>query len=327
MAGMNTGNMSDLTRAELWSSSLKETLKDELMATKYVDWALEGEFPDGTQFTIPSVGDAQVDDYVEDTEVKVRPLDTGEFTFNITQYKSSGLSITEKARMDSYYSDRLMASFLPKEERALMEAVETHVLSRPEAGITANSNETINGKHHRYAAGGTAGVLDVADFAYANLALTTANVSASNRIAIVDPSVGFTLETLTNLVNVSNNPMWEGIISSGITTGMKFVKNVYGFDVYCSNYLTDVTDSALPQRDGSTTVDFSSTNGKANLFFSAGNSNDERPMVGAFRQMPKVDVVFEPLKQRTSFITTAYYEAKMYRPENMVVIPSKTNVS
>jgi hypothetical protein len=50
---------------------------------------------------------------------------------------------------------------------------------------------------------------------------------------------------------------------------MRFVANVYGFDVYTSNYLADATDSALAERDGSTTNDFSSNNGKVNLFFSA----------------------------------------------------------
>ena len=42
---MTTGNVSLLTRSEIWSSELKETLKEDLMATSYVRM-LEG-FPDG----------------------------------------------------------------------------------------------------------------------------------------------------------------------------------------------------------------------------------------------------------------------------------------
>ena len=71
---MTTGNMSLLTRAELWSQELKDTLKDELMGRKYV--RMLTEFPDGTTFTIPSVGDARTDDVVEDTDIQMRALDT-----------------------------------------------------------------------------------------------------------------------------------------------------------------------------------------------------------------------------------------------------------
>ena len=77
MSGMTTGNMSQLTRAELWSSELKDVLQDEMMAQKYVRM-LSG-FPDGDVFTIPSIGDLQVDNYEEDTNVLYRPMDTGEF--------------------------------------------------------------------------------------------------------------------------------------------------------------------------------------------------------------------------------------------------------
>ena len=73
---MITGNSEHLIRSEVWSSQLKEVLEDELQAQQYVNWM--SEFPDGTTFTIPSIGQAQVDDYVEDTPVKYRPLDTGE---------------------------------------------------------------------------------------------------------------------------------------------------------------------------------------------------------------------------------------------------------
>jgi len=68
---MTTANMSLLTRSEVWSSELKEILRDEMMAQRYVRM-LEG-FPDGDQFTIPSIGQAQVDNYAEDTAVVYRP--------------------------------------------------------------------------------------------------------------------------------------------------------------------------------------------------------------------------------------------------------------
>jgi hypothetical protein len=310
-----------LIRDEIWSSELKEILRDEMMAQKYVRM-LEG-FPDGDLFTIPSIGQAQVDDYEEDTDVQYRPLDTGEFQFSIDEYLSSATYITKKAKQDSFYMSQLVSRFVPEMERAIMTHFETTTLATPEVGVSANSNEVIDGIEHRWSAGGTGAVINVEDFARARYALKKANVPDRNLVAIVDPSVEFTLNTLTSLTSVSDNPRWEGIVSDGIASGMKFVKNVYGFDVYCSNYLKDVTDGALPTA-ANAGVDFGTVNGKANLFFSADQTAS--PFVGAWRQQPDVDYEYNKDKQRDEYVTTARYGVKLYRPENMVRVVSKTNV-
>lgn len=321
MSGMTTSNSEHLIRSELWSTTLKEILRDEMMAQKYVDM-LSG-FPDGDTFTIPSIGQLPVRDYVEDTAIQYSPLDTGEFQFSITEYLESATYITKKNMQDAYYSQQLISKFVPEMNRAIMEHFERTTLAAPEVGVSANSNEVIDGQEHRWAAGGTGAVFTLQDFARADYVLTKAHVPARNRIAIVDPSVAYTFNTITNLVQVSDNPMWEGIISDGIATGMRFVKNVYGFDVYMSNFLKDVTDNALPTA-ANANVDFSSVNGKANLFFSADPS--VLPIVGAWRQMPEVDYEYNKDFQRHEYVTTARYGVKKYRPENLVVIPSKTNV-
>jgi len=243
MSGMTTSNSEHLIRSELWSNELKEILRDEMMAQSYVKM-LDG-FPDGDTFTIPSIGQAQVDDYEEDTEIKFRPMDTGEFQFSITEYLSSGTYITEKNLQDSFYSSQLVSRFLPEQERAIMAHFETTTLASPEVGVSANSNELIDGVEHRWAASGTGAFMDVTDFARARYALKKANVPDRNLVAIVDPSVEYTLNTLSSLTEVSNNPRWEGIVSDGIATGMKFVKNVYGFDVYTSKHLQDIEAGAL----------------------------------------------------------------------------------
>lgn len=321
MSGMTTGNMSQLTRAELWSSELKDVLQDEMLAQKYVRM-LSG-FPDGDTFTIPSIGELQVDNYEEDTNVLYRPMDTGEFQFSITEYLSSATYITKKAQQDAFYASQLESSFVPKQERAIMAHFERTTLATPESGVAANDNLSIDGIEHRWAAGGSGAVMTVQDFARARYALKKLNVPDTNLIAIVDPSVEYTMNTLSNLVSVADNPMWEGIVSSGIATGMKFVKNIYGFDVYTSNYLKTVTDSAL-NTAADAGVDFSTVNGKANLFFSA--ASDVMPFVGAWRQAPQVDYEYNKDKQRHEYVTTARYGVKLFRPENMVRIVSKTNV-
>lgn len=319
---MTTANSEHLTRSEVWSSTLKEILRDEMMAQQFV-WDLS-EFPDGDTFTIPSIGQATVDDYVEDTAVKYRPMDTGEFQFTINEYLSSGTYITKKNMQNAFYSNQLISRFLPEQERAIMAHYEVHTFKQPEVGVAANSNETIDGVEHRWAAGdNNTAKIEVTDFARARHALKRANVPDTNLIAVVDPSVEYTLNTLTNLVNVSDNPRWEGIVSDGIASGMKFVKNIYGFDVYTSNYLADATDSALPDI-GNTAQDFSSTNGKVNLFFSANPT--VMPFVSAWRQLPEVDYDYNKDFQRHEYLTTARYDVALYRPENMVRVISDPTV-
>jgi len=309
-----TANSTALIRSEVWSNELKEILRDELMAMTYVDWMTD--FPDGDTFTIPSIGTGDVDDYVEDTDIVFRPLDTGEFQFTITEYLSSGNYITRKAQQDLFYANQLMSKFVPEQERALMVRLEGDILKVGPNGQTAAGTNSINGQKHRYVATGTSNVMSIEDFARARLSLKKANVPDTNLIAIVDPSVEYTMNTSTNLVNVSNNPRWEGIVSDGIASGMRFVKNIYGFDVYESNHL---------QSNPTETLETVAVAGFAqNLFFSA--APGVSPIKGAWRQMPQVDTEFNMKKQRDEFVTTARYGLKLFRPENMVVVPSYTTV-
>ncbi len=309
-----TANSALLIRSEVWSNELKEILRDELMAMQYVDWMTE--FPDGDTFTIPSIGVGDVDNYVEDTDVVYRPLDTGEFQFTITEYLSSGNYITRKAEQDLFYANQLMSRFVPEQERALMVRLEGDILKTAPDGQTAADTNDINGEKHRFVGTGTSNTMAVEDFARARLSLKKANVPDTNLIAIVDPSVEFTMNTQTNLVNISNNPRWEGIVSDGIASGMKFVKNIYGFDVWESNHL---------KVNAAETLETVAIAGFANnLLFST--APGVGPFKGAWRQMPAVDTEFNKDKQRTEFVTTARYGLAFFRPENMVVIPTQTSV-
>lgn len=314
MAGFTHDAPSYLVRANIWSQQIKEILLADLQATGYVNWLTE--FPDGDTFNIPSVGQAQVDNYLEDTAIRYRAMDTGNFTFTINQYLSSGTYITERQKQDSFYSAKLISSFVPKQHRAIMASVEGHVFSIANSGQTASDPNTINGASHRWVAGGASASITPQDFAKALYALKKANVPQVNLVAICDPSVEYTLNTMTNLVNVQNNPRWEGVVAEGLATGMKFVKNVYGFDVYTSQFLPAVVSETVSGISSTST-------GVANLFFSA-VSGDICPLIGAWRQMPKVDAKYNIDFQREEYVTTARYDVAMYRPENMVVVLSST---
>lgn len=314
-----TANTSQLRRSSVWGSQLKEVLQDEVMAQGWVRWLTD--FPDGDTLRIPSIGEAVVSDYVENAPVVYTAFDTGEFTFTINQYVSSATYITKKAMQDGYYMSQLVSSFVPKQARAIAEKLETDILALGAGGAsggqTASATNAINGAAHRFIGSGTSEAIAIADFARARHSLKKANVPDTNLIAIVDPSVEYTLNTLTNLTNVSNNPMWEGIITSGIASGRKFIKNIYGFDVYSSNY--------LPTGQNETISAVTTASGVANIFFSAA-SPDIVPFVGAWRQAPTVDSEYNKDFQREEYVTTARYGLKVYRPENLVVVLTDTDI-
>jgi len=243
-------------------------------------------------------------------------MDTGNFTFTITEYKSSATYITNKMKQDSFYMNELVSSFVPKQARALAVAMEAKILAVGPDGQTLASTNLINGAQHRFIGSGTNETIAVTDFAKANYALDMANVPHQGRVAIVHPSVAFTLGTLTNLVNLSNNPHWEGIVRTGHMSGMKFITNVLGFDVYTS---MNLKVNAAAEQIGTPTA----AAGVNNLFFSA--ASDVLPFVGSIRQSPRVESEYNKDFQREEYVTTCRYGYKLFRPENLVVIVTDTD--
>lgn len=304
-----------LIRSNLWTSQLKETFEEELMGMTYVNMVTD--FMDGETWNKPSLGNPEVYDYAEGQAIRYTGFDTGNFTFSITDYKAAGTYITNKMLQDSYVSSQLMASFVPKQNRALMESIESDILAVGPNGQTASNLNTINGAHHRFVASGSNETMAVKDFARAKYALRKANVPMTNLIAIVDPSVEYHLSTLSTLVSVDNNPRWEGIVRDGMTTGMKFLMNVYGFDVYTSDWLKVNTASE-------TINAVTAAAGVNNLFFSAAGG-DSLPFIGSVRQPPRVDSEYNKDLQREEYVTTCRYGFKLYRPENLVVILTDTD--
>jgi hypothetical protein len=199
-----------------------------------------------------------------------------------------------------------------------MEAVETRIFAVANSGQTASNLNTINTADHRWVASGTGQSITISDFAKAQFALTKAQVPLTNLVAVVDPTVAYTLATQANMVNLlSPQQMWGEVSREGIVTGFKFRFNVFGFDVYVSNY--------LPGSISETIDSVAVTNGVANYFFSA-TPGDTTPWVGAFRQQPTVYSEFNKDLQQTEYLTICEYGFKLYRPENMVIVLSSTSV-
>jgi hypothetical protein len=315
MTGFTTTSNDYLIRSNLWSTQLKEVLRDQLIGTKYVN--LLTDFPDGDTFNIPSIGQSEVFDYLEGQQVQYSDMSTGNFTFTIAAYKSAATYITNKMKQDSYLMSQLVAKFVPEQSMALMRALEADMLAAPVTGQTNASTNTINGAYHRFIGSGLNETISIEDFARASYALRQANVPMTNLVAIVDPSVAHTLGTLPNVMNLASlNPRWEKVVTDGYMTGMNFVMNVYGFDVYTSQYLKVNTASE-------TINSVTAAAGVNNLFFSADSS--VLPIVGAIRQAPRVDSEYNKDWQRDEYITTMRYGFKLYRPENMVCVVCDTD--
>ena len=316
MAGFTDMNNQYLIRTQLWSRQIKELLLDELNAMKFVK--VLSDFPDGYTLNIPSIGEAETADFNENQAIKYNAFDTGNFTFSFDQYKYSANAISEKFKRDSFYAQDVIAAFVPRQHRALMEAVETRIFAVGNAGQTASNSNVINTASHRWVGSGVGQSITLADFQKAQYALTKANVPLINLCAVVDPSVAYTLATQANLVNLlTPEPMWSGVARDGIMTGFKFRFNIFGFDIYVSNYLPAIASETV----NSITV----TTGVANYFFSA-TPGDTTPWIGGFRQMPTVYSEFNKDLQQEEYLTIAEYGFKLYRPENMVIILTATGV-
>ena len=318
MAGVDYAKVNDhLVRTELWSSELKDILQEQLMGTKYVRM-LNG-FPDGNQFTIPSIGELPMREVAENTPVTYDSMDTGEFTFTIDRYVEAATFITDKAKQDSYYSQQLIGMFPTKMRRALDENLEGSVFALANTQTVNNTNE-INGADHRFVASGSSNtVLALDDFAKAKYALDKAQAGGT-RVAIIDPSQEYVFNNLVGAQAFTNNPAFGGIVNGGFVnevTGMRFIRNIFGFDVYVSNFLATPTD---------TTIDSVSVPAApvTNIFMSVGG--DLTPFVGAYRQLPRVEYERNKDLRRDEYVMNARFGLKLYRPECLVGVITKSTI-
>lgn len=320
MSGFMTSTVDHLIRSEIWSQRLKEVFLSDLMGMKYVD--MLQDFPDGDLINIPSIGQAEVYDYEEGQAIRYNAFDTGNFQFQITDYKASGTYITKKMKQDSFYTDRIVSSFVPKQARAIAEAMEEGALAIGNGGQTPSNLNVINTAPHRFVGSGvdasTNTKITMEDFALARYSLRKANAPMMGLVAIVDPSVELTFNTQANLVNLlSPNPQWAPIVNDGIASGMSFKFNIYGIDVYVSDWLPKNVNETI---DGKST-----TSGVANYIFST--TGDALPFVGAIRQPPAVDSDYNKDFQRDEYVTTSRWGFGFYRPESLVTILTDTAIS
>jgi len=327
MSGNTTHNTNALIRESVYS----QTILDEMQ----MGFLPEGitrevsDFPDGTVLNIPTFGEVVIKDVIEDQDTPIDSIDTGRIRLEITEHTGGGAYITDELREDAYYMSQFDAAFPMKALHSLKEVYETDMLSTGEKNQVLGDPNAINRFAHRYCASGAAGELTLTDFAYARTAMLKAKTPDSGMIAIVDPIVELTINGLTNLTNVSNNPHFEGIVETGFSKNMKFLRNIYGIDVYMSDRLpriaTETINASGPGlvaprgQTGAVTIN----DAVATIFM---NVTDDMtmPFMSAWRRQPKVEYNRDVPKRRDEYYLTSRYGFGMQRPQSFVTVPTST---
>jgi len=285
-----TSNTSAFIEAQQYSQFILENLHDYLLPEGM--WRDVTDFGSGTTLNIKTVGTVTLQDAAEDTPLNFSPIDTGNLTLAITDYIGDAWKVSDDLREDGSQVDTLMAMRAMESTRALGENHETKFLAAANSAHTAANANLVNGRPHRWVAGGAGAStrnITLDDIIAMKLAFDKANVPSGGRIAIVDPVVEATLNSLQNLVNVSNNPMFEGIVTEGFARDHKFVRNIFGFDIYTSNFLPSLT--ATEAIDGSgygLANDTAEVGDKANVFMCVADDSC-KPIMHAWRRAPQTE--------------------------------------
>ena len=321
MAGIDSSWGSDyFHRNEIFSSMMKETFEDELFAMNFVSM-LNDFGSEGSNYKINSIGQMEVSPMHEGVPLQSNNPDAGQYIFNIDEFVGSKSEFTRTFFEEDFQANQVLSAVPQKMNRALNEYLESAIfrLHREQAA----GDNTIHGGKHRFVASGTDGVLALEDFAYANYALKKANAPMTNRIAIVGPETEFHLNTLSTLVDVSNNAKWEGVIEQGLVSGNRFVKNIYGWDIYVSNYIdtTTANDSAVTTYAGATVAN---SGMKANQFFIAGGMDS--PFLGAWGRSPSIDSWEDKAIETEYHQLSAKFGFGLYRPESLLTVLSKADI-
>ena len=322
MALDSTWGNDHMHRNEIFNTMLKDVLRDDLFAEQWVNYI--GDFPDGSNYKINSVGELTIDQMAEATSLPDRRPDSGQFVFNINEFVGVKVPFTDVFLEDDFMAPQVLATLPDRMTRAFQEYLETRVLHL-QAEQTNNDANSINGAQHRFTASGTGRVITTNDLAYVNYALKKANAGNTAMIGIVDPSFEFNTNISSQVVT-DFNPQYRGIIETGIGSGFRFIRNIYGVDLYTSNYLDTeaAAEGSLAIYDGTTTATVAGD--KINVFFSA-SDRANLPFIGAWRRRPVIKSWRDDDKETEYHQLSARFGLQLYRPETLVCLVSSTTLN
>ena len=315
-----TVNTNAFIESQQYSQFILENLHDYLLPEgMYRDVS---DFGSGTTLNIKTVGSVTIQDAAEDTPLVFSPIDTGTINLSITDYVGDAWKVTDDLREDGSQIDTLMAMRAQESTRALGENHETKFLSVANAAQTAAGLNLVNGRPHRWvgSAASNARTITLNDFVSMKLAFDKANAPAGGRIAIVDPVVEASINSLANLINVSNNPMFEGMVTEGFARDHKFVRNVFGWDVYTSNFLPTLTATeAINASSYGLTSETAAVGDKANIFMCVADDTC-KPIMHAWRRAPQTEGWRDNEERADKFQVTSRFGLGAQRVDTLGVI-------
>jgi len=317
-----TANTTAFIESQQYSQFILDNLHDYLLPEgMYRDVT---DFGSGTTLNIKTVGTVTLQDAAEDTPLNFTNIDTGTITLSITDYIGDAWKVTDDLREDGSQVDQLMAMRAMESTRALGENHEGRFLAVANGGQTAANLNLVNNRPHRFVAGGkdaTSRNVVLGDFVAMKLAFDKANAPASGRIAIVDPIVEATLNTLISSTNVVNNtPQFQGVLNEGFARDHRFVRNIMGWDIYTSNFLPSLT--ATETIDGSAydlANDTAEIGDKANIFMCVADDSC-KPVMHAWRRAPQTEGWRDQEERADKYQVTSRFGFGVQRADTLGVL-------
>lgn len=302
-----TTNSQAFIEAEQYSSFILMNLHDGLLGTEF--YRNVGDFGSGTTLHIKTIGSVTIQEAAEDTPLEYSAIESGEVTLTITDYVGDAWFVTDDLREDGDQVDALMAGRSTESTRAIQENFETRFLEvANDAQTNANAN-VINGFPHRITSTETNNVFALSQLVAMRLAFDVANVPGEGRVFITHPTVEATLNGLVN-ITTDVTPFAKDILNKGMASGMRFLQNLYGFDVIQSNRL-DIGNFS----DGTTAV----ATGVANLAMCI--LDDQcKPIMAAWRRQPRVEGERNKDRARDEFVVRARFGIGAQRVDTLGVI-------
>ena len=307
----NRANSQAFIESEQYSAFILRNLPDGLLPGTF--YRNVTDFGSGTTLHIKTVGSVTIQDGAEDVPFDYTPIESGEVTLTITDYVGDAWYITDELREDGAQVEALMAARSQESTRAIQETFESRFLKKANSSqVNANPN-TINGFPHRVASSvatvGSENTITLDHFIRMKLAFDKANAPMAGRVAIVDPVVAATLDRLVS-IGRDVTPFGAQILQNGFGREHEFLMNLYGWNIITSNRLPKGAFS-----DGTTNV----TNGVANVFMCVADDNT-KPIMAAWRRMPKVEGERNKDMRRDEFVTSARWGFGTQRVDTLGVV-------
>lgn len=314
----NRPNSAAFIESEQYSSFILRNLHDGMLPGVF--YRNVSDFGSGTTLHIKTVGSVTIQDGAEEVPFDYVPIESGEVTLTITDYVGDAWYVTDELREDGAQVDALMSARSTESTRAIQETFETRYLAKANSSQTNAQPNTVNGFPHRIASTvtttGSENTFTLDLLIKMKLAFDKANVPMAGRVAILDPVAASTLDRLVN-IGRDVTPFGQKILENGFDRDHQFLMNLYGWNIITSNRLPTGTFS-----DGTTSV----TGAVANIFMSVADDNT-KPIMAAWRRMPKVEGERNKDLRRDEFVTSARWGFGTQRVDTLgVVITSATKV-